>query len=142
MDSGDTGRAMSRENVEVVQALFEATARRDAEAARPLLDPAVEWDMSAFPFPDLAGSYRGHDEVFGWWLRYFDAWDECGFEILGVRDVDDEMVVTTRAWGRGRDGIEIDRAFANLMTVRAGKLIRNRAFEDQEQALEAVGLRE
>ena len=129
---------MSRENVETVRALFEATGRRDAEAARPLLDPDVEWDMSAYPFPDLAGSYRGHDELFAWWLRYFEAWEECGFEILAVREVDDEMVVTTRAWGRGVGGAEVEGVFANLMTVRDGKLIRNQAFEDPEQALEAV----
>ena len=133
---------MSRENAQVVQALFDATARRDADAARPLLDRDVQWDMSAFPFPDLAGVYRGHDEVFAWWLRYFDAWDECGFEILDVRDVEGEMVVTTRAWGRGRDGIEITRSFVNLMKVRDGRLIQNQAFEDQAQALEAVAQRQ
>jgi ketosteroid isomerase-like protein len=134
---------MSQANVEIVQTLFEATARRDAEAARPLLDPDVEWDMSTFPFPDLAGAYRGHDEVFAWWLRYFDAWDECGFEILDVlHDEANELVVATRAWGRGRDGIAVDRSFANLMTLRNGKLIRNQAFQDQAKALEAAGLRE
>ena len=129
---------MSHESVEVVRALFEATGRRDAEAARPLLDRDVEWDMSAYPFPDLAGCYRGHDEVFGWWLRYFEAWEECGFEVLGVRDVNDEMVVTTRAWGRGRDGLTVEGVFANLMTVRGRKLVRNQAFEHEEQAVEAA----
>ena len=133
---------MSQESVDVVQALFEATARRDADAARPLLDPHVEWDMSGLPFPDLAGVYRGHDEVFAWWLRYFDAWDECGFEIVDVvHDVNGELVVVTRAWGRGRDGIAVDRSFANLMEIRDGKLTRNHAFQDQAQALEAAGLR-
>lgn len=132
---------MSHEDVAVVQALFEATARRDADAARPLLDPEVEWDMSAFPFPDLSGVYRGHDEVFAWWLRYFEAWDECGFEILDVRHVNEEMIVATRAWGRSRGGIEIDRSFTNVMRVRNGKLMRTRAFQDQAQALDALGLR-
>ena len=133
---------MPPEDVAVVRALFDATGRRDAEAARPLLDPDVEWDMSAYPFPDLAGSYRGHEEVFGWWLRYFEAWEECGFEILGVRDVNDEMVVTTRAWARGRGGLTVERVFANVMRVRDGRLVRTQAFEDEEQALAAVGLRE
>ena len=34
----------------------------------------------------------GSRSVFAWWLRYFDAWDECGFEILDVRDVKGEMI--------------------------------------------------
>ena len=133
---------MARENVEVVQALFEATARRDADAARPLLDPDVEWDMSAFPFPDGAGVYRGHDEVFAWWLRYFELWAESGFEIVDVLAVGEDLAVTTRAWGRGRDGIEVEQSFVNLVTVRNGQLVRNRAFRNRDEALEAVGLRE
>ena len=133
---------MSREDVAIVQALFEATARRDAVAARPLLDPDVEWDMSAFPFPDLAGVYRGHDEVFAWWLRYFDAWDECGFEIVDAVDVGEDLAVTTRAWGTGRNGIKVDQLFVNLVTVRNGLLARNRAFRNRAEALEAAGLQE
>lgn len=133
---------MSQEKVEVVKSLFEATTRRDAEAARPLLDPDVEWDMSAFPFPDLSGRYRGHDEVFAWWLRYFEAWAESGFEMMGVTEAGDDLVVMTRAWGRGRGGIELDETFANLMLVRNGKLVRNRAFQTAHEALAAAGLSE
>ena len=133
---------MSRENVEVVRQLFEATTRRDADAARPLLDPEVEWDMSAFPFPDLSGVYRGHDEVFSWWLRYFGAWAESGFEIVDVTEAGDDLVVVTRAWVKGRDGIELDESFANLMAVRDGRLLRNRAFQTPGDALEAAGLSE
>jgi ketosteroid isomerase-like protein len=84
--------------------------------------------------------YHGHDEVFGWWLSYFDAWEECGFELIDVRDVEDDMVVATRAWGRGRGGIEVDQTFANLMRVRDGRLVRVKSFETFGQALEAAGL--
>jgi ketosteroid isomerase-like protein len=133
---------MSRENVEVVKRLFEATTRRDADAARPLLHPEVEWDMSAFPFPDLSGVYRGHEAVFAWWIRYFEAWEESGFELLDVRDIAEAMVVRTRAWGRGRDGIEVDVSFVNVMTVRNGQLTRTCAFQDLDHALAAVGLSE
>jgi ketosteroid isomerase-like protein len=133
---------MAHENIDVVRRLFEATTRRDADAARPLLDPDIEWDMSAFPFPDLSGLYRGHDEVFAWWLGWFEAWAESSFEIVDVTEAGDDLVVVTRAWGKGRDGIELDRSFANLMAVRGGKLVRNRAFPNPEQALEAAGLRD
>jgi ketosteroid isomerase-like protein len=37
---------MSRENVEVVQRLFDAIGRRDSEAVLALYDPEIEWDAS------------------------------------------------------------------------------------------------
>jgi ketosteroid isomerase-like protein len=133
---------MSQENVAVVKRLFEATTQRDADAAWPLLHPEIEWDMSAFPFPDLAGVFLGREEVLSWWVRYFEAWDQSGFEILDVAYAGEDLIVETRAWGLGRDGIEIDRSFVNLMTVSGGRLVRERAFQDRAQALEAVGLSE
>jgi ketosteroid isomerase-like protein len=133
---------MSREDVEIVRRLFEATTRRDAEGAFPLLDPEIEWDMSGFPFPDLAGVYLGRDEVFRWWLRYFEIWAESGFEIVDTADVGGDLAVTTRAWGKGRDGIEVEQAFVNLVTVRDGRLVRNRAFRTRDEALEAARPRE
>lgn len=131
---------MSREKIEIVRRLFEATTRRDAEAAFPLLDPEIEWDMARFPFPDLAGVYRGRADVFAWWLRYFDVWAESGFAIVDAIDVGEDLAVTTRAWGTGRDGIEVEQVFVNLVTVRNGRLARNRAFRNRAEALEAAGL--
>jgi ketosteroid isomerase-like protein len=40
---------MSRENVEVVRAPFDAFARRDHEAAFEYYDPDIEWDASRGP---------------------------------------------------------------------------------------------
>jgi ketosteroid isomerase-like protein len=133
---------MSQETVEIVQRLYEATARRDAEAASPLLDPEVEWDMSGVPFPGLQGVYRGRSEVFAWWLRYYEAWAESGFEILRVVDAGEEAVVVTRAWGEGQHGIEVDQTFATVVTVGDGQLRRQRAYLNVSEALEAVGLSE
>src|SRR6266851_3880560 len=42
---GDTGRAMSQENVEVVRRTYEAWNRRDFDEAAELLAPDIEWRM-------------------------------------------------------------------------------------------------
>ncbi|TMK41167.1 MAG: hypothetical protein E6G56_04680 [Actinobacteria bacterium] len=55
---------MSQENVEVVRQVFEAAARRDADAVLALYDPEVEWDATQTP-GGLGGDevYRG---MMGW----------------------------------------------------------------------------
>jgi ketosteroid isomerase-like protein len=133
---------MSRENVEIVRRVFEATNRRDTEAARSLMDPEIEWDTSAFPFPDLAGVCRGSGEVLDWWRRWMAAWDEVQFEIGELIEAGDDVVVGTRAWGRGRDGVEVEVRFFNVYTVRGRKLAGLRTFRERTHALEAAGLSE
>ena len=49
-----------------------------------------------------------------------EVWEESGFEIVDVIQAGNDLVVVTRAWGKGRDGIEVDRSFANLAAVRDG----------------------
>src|SRR5512144_2783869 len=62
MESGtplrDTSSAMSKENIEIVRALYEAFARRDGESPLSGYDPDIEWDMSrsAIPRPIAARS--------------------------------------------------------------------------------------
>jgi ketosteroid isomerase-like protein len=54
---------MSRESVEVVRQVFEASARHDAEAVLALYDPQVEWDASRTQpgLGEFADVDRGHE---------------------------------------------------------------------------------
>ena len=60
---------MSRENVEVVRRVFEASARQDAEAVLALYDPHVEWDASRTQpglgeFADVGHGHEGRRRFF------------------------------------------------------------------------------
>jgi ketosteroid isomerase-like protein len=109
------------------------------------VDEEIEWDASRLSemIPDLAGVYHGHKGVRTYWRDWFEAWDELEFEVDDVRDAGDDVVVLLRNQRqRGRHTqiwTELP-PYAQVFTLRDGRLVRWRTFPTQESALEAVGL--
>jgi ketosteroid isomerase-like protein len=93
----------------------------------------------------LAGVYRGHEGVRAYWRRWLSAWKDLQFEIQGLRDAGDDVVLlirNQRQWGR-HSGIATDfPAYGMVFTFRGGKVVRQCTYPDQESALKAAGLRE
>jgi len=52
---------LSGKNLEIVQHMYEACARRDIEAILALLSADVEWWEPPNPFNPAAGTRHGHD---------------------------------------------------------------------------------
>ena len=137
---------MSRENVELVRTLLEMFERREHERVFDFYDPDIEWDASnAGMVPDAAEVFRGHDGVRTYWRRWLQAWDDLEFEVQAVLDAGDDVVAlihNQRQRGR-HSGITTESPpYALVFTIRHGKVTRWRSYPEQEQALEAVGLRE
>jgi ketosteroid isomerase-like protein len=142
---------VSEENVQIVRATLEAYQNPDmiamlanGEVDLQLADPDVEWDASLLTdmVPDLAGVYRGHDGVRAYWRRWFEAWSDLEFE-FELRDAGDDVVAlfrNQRQWGRHTGICTELPPYAQVFTLRDGKLVRWRTFPDQESALKAVGL--
>jgi ketosteroid isomerase-like protein len=132
---------MSQENVELVQRIFEAVGRGDLEAAADTLDPDIE--IVDFDIPD-AGFYHGREGFFAWLARWDEGWESWKVEDLEFRSVGDAQVLALfRIVTKGKgSGIEMDRLDAIAYRLRDGKVIRSEYFNDRQQALEAVGLRE
>src|SRR2546421_7540205 len=59
-DAGDTGRAMSQENVELVRRMWDAWLAGDVQGALSFYDPDVEWDGTNLPDGHVA---RGHEAI-------------------------------------------------------------------------------
>ena len=145
---------MSQENVETVRAVMEAyqqpemmAALIDGELDLELADPQIEWDASRLTemLPDLAEIYRGHEGVRTYWRRWFGAWKDLQFEIEDVLDAGDDVVVlirNQRQWGRHTGICTELPPYAQVFTMREGKIVRWRTFPDQMSALKAVGLEE
>ena len=145
---------MSQENVETVRAVMEAyqqpemmAALVDGELDLELADPQIEWDASRLTemLPDLAEIYRGHEGVRTYWGRWFGAWKDLQFEIEDVLDAGEDVVVlirNQRQWGRHTGICTQLPPYAQVFTMRDGKIVRWRTFPDQMSALKAVGLEE
>jgi ketosteroid isomerase-like protein len=93
--------------------------------------------------PD-AGIYHGREGFFSWLARWGEAWESWRHEDLEVRAVgDDRVLALFRLVARGKgSGVEIQRLDAIAYMLRDAKVIRMEYFNDRQQALEAVGLRE
>ena len=136
---------MSRENVEIVRRVFEASARGDEQAVLALYHPEVEWDASRTQpgFGEFADLYRGHDGLRRFFRRWREVWDTDEYEYNELIDAGNAVVSVGTQHGRGHaSGLEIARTLVGLWTVRDGKVVRVVWFPTREEALEAVGLRE
>jgi ketosteroid isomerase-like protein len=138
----DTGRAMSRENVEVVRAMWAAYARGDARASLAAYTEDTVWDDTGYR-PDGA-VHVGHDALVRLTRTWRGAWEHWDIEAEDVLDAgDDRVAVLLRETGQGKGGgVELTNRWGVVMTVRSGKIVHTMVYRTPEEALEAVGLRE
>lgn len=140
---GDTWPAMSRENVELVRAAWQAWDRREMEAIFSFYDPAIVWDQTHAPV-QLSGVYRGHEGVrqfFREWLSPFENFYAYAEEFI---DAGDAVVVRVRQGGRGRQsGVEVEMPhYWQVYRLRDGRAVRIEVYSDEREAREAAGLAE
>jgi ketosteroid isomerase-like protein len=116
-------RAVSREDVEVVRAIYERWGRSDP--ALELLDPDIEWSS---PHPDGAG-IRGRDEVGALLRAYAGTFQDYRIELEEIRDLGDHRVaVRFSESGRGKgSGAETGLRAVGVWTVRDGRAVAFRA---------------
>jgi ketosteroid isomerase-like protein len=134
---------VSAENVEIVRRVFEATARRDADAVVALYDPDVEWDTTRAALGQLieAGVFRGYEGARRFLRKYNEAWEQMDYEIEELIDADDRVVSVVNNRGRGRaSGIEVELQMPAVWTIRDGKIVRVAFYTTRAEALDAAGL--
>jgi ketosteroid isomerase-like protein len=128
---------MSRGNLELVQAAFDAYDRGDMDRAADFADPdVVVTQLAELPDAETFHGRRGFVEVIDAWEA---AWDDIRVERLRTRELGDHVLTTVRQRARGRgSGIEVEGVFTFVFTVKVGKIVRWRMFADEAKALEAV----
>jgi ketosteroid isomerase-like protein len=134
---------MSRENVEIVRAAFDAYLRGEIDAVLRLCDEDIVVTQPP-EVPGVSPQQHGHAGVLEAFAIWPEQWDDFSVEIERViAHSGDYVVVATRQRGRGKQsGVEVAMGFTLAFTVRGGKIAEWRIFVRQDQALEALGLRE
>jgi ketosteroid isomerase-like protein len=131
---------MSEENVEIVRRVYDAADRRDGDAIFALYDPGVELDASQLGLADL-NVYHGHDGLRSLFREFSETWGEIEYSYDELIDAGDQVVAVVTRHARGRaSGVEVERPFALVWTVREGKVVRVVWFLTREDAIEAAGL--
>ena len=127
------------ESLEIAKAWVEACDAGDLETALALCDPGIELiEADALPGAVTA---TGIDEVRRYLERFGAHWSEVSWEPLEFREGGDRVVLRARLRLTGRrSGIEVDRTWIYVFTIRAGKLLRQEGFDDETEGLRAAGL--
>jgi ketosteroid isomerase-like protein len=127
--------------VEVVRRAIEAWNQRDLRAELMLWHPDGEIDWSRSNGP-LKGVYRGQGEREIFRNEFMLTFVKATIETHDVISKGAEVVVPNTAHIRGREGIEVVARSTLVFTVEKAVITRMRLFQEQAEALEAVGLRE
>jgi ketosteroid isomerase-like protein len=132
---------MSQEKVEIVRSNFEAGKRRDWDALFRNSHPDVE--LTNPPRGSNAGTYRGREEIQGFWEDLAAAFEAISGEFERLVESGDQVVgvVRSRLRPKGSSG-EIELRTGFLWTLRDGKVVSVRLFDKPEEALEAAGVSE
>lgn len=130
---------MSQENIEIVQAAFEAFESGDMQGVMRLCDENIEITQD----PELLGAspqQHGHAGVLEAFAIWPEQWDDFRVEVLRVVDLGDRVLASTMQHGRGKgSGVEVETSFSFVFSLRAGKITEWRIFMREEDAVSAVG---
>ena len=133
---------MSQENVELVRAAWEAWERRDMEAIFAFYDPEIVWDQTHYGEP--SGVYHGHDGIRQFLREWFASFQSYYVHAEEFTDAGEAVVVRCRQGGRGKQsGVEVRMPpYWQVYRLRDGRAVRIEVYNDQGEALKAVGLEE
>ena len=134
---------MSQENVDRLRAGYKAFDR-SGEADVDFFASDFELRQAASSIIDTAGVFRGKDAVRDVMRELEESFEELSQETEGVIEAPGgEIVVLIHIRGRGRGSrVEVDNHIAHVWTLREDKAVRMVVYEEQVEALEAVGLSE
>jgi ketosteroid isomerase-like protein len=133
---------MSRENVENVRRSFDLWKRGDLEGWLETIDPAIGWDISTHPLPDVRNRGRGREafatEMLG---TYMSGWNGYSADLKEVSEAGEHVILVVHETATMRDtGVPLERDLVQLWTVRGGKAVFLRVFQTKAEALEAARL--
>src|SRR6267142_694286 len=127
---------MSQENVEVVRRSIDAFSRRDLDLAGQDWDAEAVVDWSRSEGVD-AGVYRGREAIRAFWGTWLQMFDQFDFKPEEFIERGEYVVVPNLTRLRGRDGVEVEAHSVVVVTVREGRIVEWRLYQERAEALKA-----
>jgi len=125
---------MSQANVELVQEIID----RWHKGASPADLIAEDLEYVNPPYAVESGTRRDRGALGG----VLDVYPDFSFDPERFVDAGDDIAVIGRAHGTSASGLEASWRQAHVWTIKDGKAVRFRWFNDPTEALEAIGLSE
>jgi ketosteroid isomerase-like protein len=117
-------------SLDIVKGLYASFASKDAEGIARVMDPDIVWEQNA-GFPG-GGTWRGLASVsenvfarlrreFGGWVTEVREWIDAGDTVVAIGEYRGTNLATGRSFAA---------AFAHVLEVRGGRVVRFRQFTD------------
>jgi ketosteroid isomerase-like protein len=126
---------MSKENVESIRAGFAALSRGDLDALVEMYDPDAVFETL------LLGTHHGKEAIRR--IHEENLANQSGYTVDPVEMIDagDKVVTVVQVGGAGPvSQIALDDRFAFVHTMKNGLIVREQAFRNRQEALEAAAL--
>ena len=138
---GDTGQAMSQENVEVAKAFYDAYNARNSDALDRLLHPDAE--ITTISARGGLGGDWSRATTRQYFAQLDEAWTGLRIEIEDYRAHGERVVALGVVRGAGVSShVEIATEFAAVLVIRDSQIVLVDSYSNWEDALEAAALRE
>ena len=133
---------VEEENIDVVRRVVESFNQGDLEYPFSIYAPDIRWENFSPPPAGMDELYEGREGVRRFWRQWLSSWDWVEFEQERFFAAGDQVVVFQRTHARGRtSGVETDFGdYAQVWTLRDGRVTGVKFYADREEALAAVGI--
>jgi ketosteroid isomerase-like protein len=131
----DTAEGMSEENLERIKEGFAAHNRGDLDALVDLYDPDAVFETL------LLGTHRGNESIRA--IYEENQKTMAGYDVVPAELIDagDKVVAVVKMVGAGSSSrIWLDEGFAFVFTFKGSRVVREQAFRNRQEALDAAGL--
>ncbi|MDH7514198.1 MAG: nuclear transport factor 2 family protein [Clostridiales bacterium] len=130
--------SVQKENIKIVQRLYEAFAKRNIDAILGMLSPDVEWGEPSNPYNPAGGTRHGHEGFLEWLNIGRQSEDILVLEPQKMLEDDDSVAVVGYMKCRAiPTGKVYESDFVHLVTIKSGKVVRFQEFFDTYIAGEA-----
>ncbi len=128
---------MSQENIERVKEGFAAHNRGDLDALSEFYAPDAVFETL------LLGTHRGKEAIRLIYEENQKTMSGYTVDPVELIEAGDKVVAVARVGGAGSASqIATDESFAFVFTIKDGRCVREQAFRNKAEALQAAGLRE
>jgi uncharacterized protein len=132
---------MSRAEIEAIRAVYEAAGKRDWDTAFTYAQP--DFTLEAAPQNPIAGSYRGREQVRGFFEELWAAFESVSNEPDRFVELGDRVLVFLTVTFRPTDSDNtIQMRMNHLWTFEGGKAARCEVYTERAEALQAAGITE
>lgn len=128
---------MAHQNVEIVQAMYEAFARHDEATLLSHLDPSMT--VHDRPHHPEASVYEGREGFLRFAETDWAAFDEVAYEPQEFITHGPYVVVPIRQSGRGKGStLGVEESIVNVWRLRDGKCVELRNYSTLDEALASL----